>query len=251
MVAVVCVERSAEILTARVQISRVQQLWSGPKSTGWQTSAHGALLGRAGEGRCMPNEPGALETLVLALATSLVTTVGTGWLVAPRLEARKRRIGELHQARDKFLASMLKIVSAGGRLLAVEEPAVGDPGWTDVMRDRVRSERARWMTQLDDSTMWMVDNLESYLPTWPSDVLRTMIGTYVTQARAVVISERQDNRKAELLVELTDPVWEVFGSRGWQRGPRLLPRSLERLTATLDAIGAEVDRQLDTPAPTP
>ncbi|MGW4441907.1 hypothetical protein [Streptomyces sp. NPDC004682] len=78
-----------------------------------------------------------------------------------------------------------------------------------------------------------------------------MIGTYVTHARAVVISERRDNRKAELLVELTDPVWEVFGSRGWQRGPRLLPRSLERLAGTLDAIGAEVDRQLDTPAPTP
>ncbi|WP_129771879.1 hypothetical protein [Streptomyces sp. L-9-10] len=78
-----------------------------------------------------------------------------------------------------------------------------------------------------------------------------MIGTYVTHARAVVISERQDDRKAELLVDLTDPVWEVFGSRGWQRGPRLLPRSLERLAATLDAIRAEVDRQLDVSASAP
>ncbi|MFD8811968.1 hypothetical protein ACFV23_10900 [Streptomyces sp. NPDC059627] len=75
------------------------------------------------------------------------------------------------------------------------------------------------MTRLDESTMWMVDNLESYAPTWSAEVLRTMIGTYVTHARAVVISERQDDRKAEQLVELTDPVWEVFGSRGWQRGP--------------------------------
>ncbi|RYJ22269.1 hypothetical protein CU044_6040 [Streptomyces sp. L-9-10] len=73
----------------------------------------------------------------------------------------------------------------------------------------------------------------------------------MTHARAVVISERQDDRKAELLVDLTDPVWEVFGSRGWQRGPRLLPRSLERLAATLDAIRAEVDRQLDVSASAP
>ncbi|MGW4441906.1 hypothetical protein [Streptomyces sp. NPDC004682] len=109
----------------------------------------------------MPSERG---TLVLALVTSLVTTVGTGWLVAPRLESRKRRIGELHQARDKFLASMLRIVAAAGRLRAEEEPALGDPGWTDVMRDRVRAERARWMAQLDESTVWMVDNLESYAP---------------------------------------------------------------------------------------
>ncbi|MGW4442026.1 hypothetical protein [Streptomyces sp. NPDC004682] len=101
----------------------------------------------------MSGEPGTLETLetlVLALATSLATTVGVGWLVAPRLEVRKRRIGELHQARGRFLASMLRIVSAAGRLRAVEEPALGDPGWTDVMRDRVRAERARWMTQLDE-----------------------------------------------------------------------------------------------------
>ncbi|MFJ1654683.1 hypothetical protein ACIOC2_25620 [Streptomyces sp. NPDC088337] len=105
------------------------------------------------------------------------------------------------------------------------------------------------MAQLDESTM--VDNLESYAPTWPAEVLRTMIGTYVTHARAVVVSERQDDRKAELLVELTEPVWEVFGSRGWQRGPRLLARSLERLAATLDAIGADVDRQLDVPTSDP
>ncbi|MEU9472327.1 hypothetical protein AB0D78_38190 [Streptomyces avermitilis] len=71
---------------------------------------------------------------------------------------------------------MLRVVSAAGWLRAVEEPAVGDPGRTDVLRDRVRAERARWMTQLDESTMWMVDNLGSRAPTWPSDVPRMMIG---------------------------------------------------------------------------
>lgn len=195
--------------------------------------------------------PGMLETVVVALVTALVTTVGTGWLVVPRLEARKRRIGELHQARDKFLASMLRVVSAGTRLQAIGEPAADDPAWTEEMRGRVRAERARWMKQLDEATEWMVDNLETYAPTWPTAVLREMIGTYVAHARAVAISGRGDDRKAELLTELTEPVWEVFGSRGWQRGPRLLPRSVDRLAATIATMAAETDRQLATADPAP
>ncbi|MEV7565433.1 hypothetical protein [Streptomyces tanashiensis] len=192
----------------------------------------------------MAVEPGMVETVGVALVTALVTTVGTGWLVVPRLEARKRRIGEIHQARDKFLASMLRIVSAGARLRAMQEPAADDPGCTQEMRGRIRAERARWVRQLDEATEWMVDNVETYAPSWPAAVLREMIGTYVAYARAVAISERRADRKAELLTELTEPVWEVFGSRSWQRGPRLLPRSAERLAATITAMAAETDRQL-------
>jgi hypothetical protein len=76
-----------------------------------------------------------------------------------------------------------------------------------------------------------------------------VIGTYVAHARAVAISERGDDRKAELLTELTGPAWAVFGSRGWQRGPRLLPRSVQRLEATIAAMAAEADRQLAAAAP--
>ncbi|MDV9186825.1 hypothetical protein R6L23_00995 [Streptomyces sp. SR27] len=44
-------------------------------------------------------------------------------------------------------------------------------------------------------------------------------------------------------------MWEVFGSRGWQRGPRLLSRSSERLTATIEVMAAETDRQLAAATP--
>lgn len=189
------------------------------------------------------------ETILIALATALVTTVGTGWLVVPRLEARKRRIGDLHQARDRFLASMIRIMAASSRLRGMGEPAVDDPDCTDALRERIRQERARWMKQIDEATEWMVDNAETYALTWPAAVLRQMIGTYVSHARAVAISEREDTRKAALLADLTEPVWEVFGSRGWQRGPRILARSAERLTALVEALGAGGSHQADVPPP--
>ncbi|MFD4320454.1 hypothetical protein [Streptomyces sp. NPDC058548] len=197
----------------------------------------------------MSTGPGVLETILIALATTLVTTVGAGWLVVPRLEARKRRIGELHQARDRFLASMLRITAAAARLREMEEPAADAQGWTDVMRDRVMAERARWVTQLDETTAWMIDNLETYAVNWAMDDLRQMVGTYVFYARAVMISERTDGKKAERLRQLTEPVWAVFGSRGWQRGPRLLPRSQEQLAEAVAAVLADADPQSDAQLP--
>jgi hypothetical protein len=189
-----------------------------------------------------------LETVLIAVVTALVTTVATGWLVAPRLDARKHRILELHKARDQFLASMLQVLSAAARLQNFPAPDPNEPAWTEVMRERVAAERARWVEQLDEATKWMVDNIETYALTWPMDFLRSLIGNYVSHARAVMISERQDGRKAELLEELTTPVWEVFGSRGWQRSPRRLMRAEQRLTAVIEEISAEVDRQNSAPA---
>ncbi|MFG2334696.1 hypothetical protein ACGFMM_34555 [Streptomyces sp. NPDC048604] len=184
-----------------------------------------------------------LETILIALATALVTTVGTGWLVMPRLEARKRRIMDAHQARDKFLATMLRIVSAAARLQAFAEPAASDPACTAVMRERITAERARWVNQLDEGTAWMVDNLETYAPTWPTEHLRGLIALYVSHARAVMISERSDDRKAQRLTELTTPVWEVFGSRGWQSNPLRMARASQQLEAIVGEIAAEADQQ--------
>ncbi|MFE4958192.1 hypothetical protein ACFRCW_30105 [Streptomyces sp. NPDC056653] len=95
---------------------------------------------------------------------------------------------------------------------------------------------------------WMVDNMETYAMTWPSDFLRGMIGNYVPTARWVMVSERQDSRKAQLLVELTTPVWKVFGSRGWQRGPLRMARAQRLLEASVEEIATEVDRQNDASA---
>ncbi|WP_331717955.1 hypothetical protein OG795_32705 (plasmid) [[Kitasatospora] papulosa] len=196
----------------------------------------------------MPADPGVVETVTIALVTALVTTVGTQWLVVPRLEARKRRILDVHQARDQFLAEMRRILGAGGRLQNFEAPDPDDPACSPVMRERIEAGRARWVKQLEDATEWLVDNVELYAPSWPTELLRDLISTYVAQAWAVMLSERQDTRKAELLVALTTPVWEVFGSRGWERRPSDIARAQRKLAALIAEMAAEADRR-NAPAP--
>ncbi|MFB8025957.1 MULTISPECIES: hypothetical protein [unclassified Streptomyces] len=194
----------------------------------------------------MPADPGVVETVTVALVTALVTTVGTQWLVVPRLEARKRRIMDVHQARDRFLTEMRHILGASARLRNFEAPPE-DPACTPEMRERIAAGRARWVKQLDDATEWLVDNLELYLPSWPTDFLRNLISTYVSHAWAVMLSEREDTRKAVLLEQLTTPVWEVFGSRGWERSPSRMAGAQQQLAAVIEEIEAEVDRQQAAP----
>ncbi|MFG3071907.1 hypothetical protein [[Kitasatospora] papulosa] len=191
----------------------------------------------------MPADPGVVETVALALVTALVTTVGTQWLVVPRLEARKRRIMDVHQARDRFLTEMRHIMGASARLQGHEAPAPDDPAWAPVMHERIAAGRARWVKQLDDATEWLVDNVELYAPSWPTDFLRNMISTYVSNAWAVMLSEREDTRKAVLLSQLTTPVWEVFGSCGWERSPSRMAAAQQQLAAVIEEMEAEVDRQ--------
>lgn len=113
-----------------------------------------------------------LWVLALAVVTSIATTVATGSLVVPRLDARKRRIQLAHTARDTFNASLLTIISACGRLENMPLPAPGDPECTAVMRVRLTSERARWVNQLDEATVWLIDNVETYAASWPLEQLR-------------------------------------------------------------------------------
>ncbi|MFE1230296.1 hypothetical protein [Streptomyces sp. NPDC058745] len=155
-------------------------------------------------------------TIIVATLTAVVTTVATGLLVMPRLDARKRRILELHLARDTFRANMLKIIGSCMRLGISPAPAEGDPEVTAVGRERLIAERSRWLGHLDESTTWMLDHVETFAMSWPNEQLQRIAFAYVTTARGVVLSERTDEAKTGYLKDLTDAVWQVFGARMWQ-----------------------------------
>lgn len=188
--------------------------------------------------------PNIAWTLLAATVTALVTTIATGVLVIPRLEARKRRIQEAHTARDTFNSSLLTIISACTRLQSLPLPAADDPDCTEVVRARLAAERERWMQQLDDATRWLIDHVETYAAGWPLGELRTMAAHYAAASRMVMISERSEEAKVELLAELAGPVQGIYFTYVWNRA-----RNYRRDRAGLAAALARVNA-LPAPEPT-
>ncbi|MGW7320129.1 hypothetical protein [Streptomyces sp. NPDC054865] len=183
-----------------------------------------------------------LWTLALAAVTAVVTSVAVGLLVTPRLEARKRRIQEVHTARDTFSSSVLIVLSSCARLRDFQLPPDGDPATTGVVRARLESERVRWLQQLDDATLWMVDHMETFALSWPSTKLRSLAARYVVTSRMTMLSDRDEMAKIELLLELTAPIQGIFFTRWWHRA-----RHLHRYVPQLEgALG-----RLTTPDSTP
>ncbi|MGW3628024.1 hypothetical protein [Streptomyces sp. NPDC000880] len=181
--------------------------------------------------------PNTVWTLLVAALTALVTTVATGLLVTPRLEARKRRIQEVHTARDTFSSSVLTILSSCSRLKNMPLPAADDPDCSEVLRARLAAERERWVQQLDDATLWMIDHMETFGVSWPSDNLRSLIANYVVHSRIVMLSEREEAAKVDLLLELAEPIQNIFFVYWWRRAPHMRSNQ-RRLTTVIEALGA-------------
>jgi hypothetical protein len=95
-----------------------------------------------------------LATVLVALATTVVLNVTVG----PRLEARNRRIQAAHRSRDQFSASVSTILAATDRLQGVDYPDKMSP----TVRAALQAERDRWITQINDTTQYLIDNLELY-----------------------------------------------------------------------------------------
>ncbi|MEV7394717.1 hypothetical protein [Streptomyces sp. NPDC091215] len=183
--------------------------------------------------------PDTLWTIVVAAVTAVVTTTATGVLVAPRLDARKKRLGDVHAARDLFGTHMLRIMSACSQLENLQLPPDNDPRCTPVLRERLSGERDRWWQQIDEATQWLIDNIASYAGSWLTRHLIEMPIAYAANARMVVLSEREEAAKLALLLELTVPVQRQYFGWPWARARHAL---VDRRTfaATIARITGEV-----------
>ncbi|MFP3990992.1 hypothetical protein U9R90_26700 [Streptomyces sp. E11-3] len=152
--------------------------------------------------------------LLVAAVTSVVVAIATGLVAAPRLEARKKRIGEAHAARDAFGTHLMTVLSTCTLLQQLPQD---DPSWTPVLRERLKAERERWLQQLDDATRWMIDHVATYAGSWPSRRLIDFAVAYASNARMLVLSEREEATKLELMVTLTTPVQRQFFGFWWTR----------------------------------
>ncbi|MEU0177883.1 hypothetical protein ABZ178_31725 [Streptomyces massasporeus] len=65
--------------------------------------------------------------------------------------------------------------------------------------------------------MWMLNNAATYAGSWPNSRIFRFAIDYAGHARAVVLSEREEATKVELLLALYVPVQRQFFGWPWSR----------------------------------
>lgn len=197
--------------------------------------------------------PSWISSILLAAATTLLI----GLVVNPRLEARKPRIEAKNnqkrlawEARAEFSKRVLVILSACGRLRESPVPPAS-AGTRPELAARLDAERQRWLAQLDEATQYLIDNMELFVFGYASDRLRTIVGQFVVNARAVVISDRSVERKAERLTALASPIQTLFFVPRWR--VTTIVRSLEQFERAMASLDDDLPEEITAepgPAPT-
>ncbi|WP_411092752.1 hypothetical protein [Streptomyces sp. 049-1] len=171
--------------------------------------------------------PSWSSTAFISIVTSLLTLIVSGRYVAPLLEVRNRRFQAKMQAREKFQASMLDVLSAATQLLAV--PVV--PEATETVRTALRDERLRWRAQVDEATTYLTDHAVQLLFAYRGPKLPDLAVRYSANARAVWISDRPEEQRLTVLRALTQhchalffdsPLYARQRVRSWTELERLL-----------------------------
>ncbi|GAB2717737.1 hypothetical protein [Kitasatospora kifunensis] len=156
-----------------------------------------------------------LDTLEKSAATAVILAFILSRF-SPRYDARSVRIKAAWADRDQFSKDVLTILAAAGRLLAVQVPNEA----SEVMRSRLEAERARWAEQIDVATRNLVDNMERYLLGYPNRLgLHDLLGRYAAAARFIWISERSEERRVEMVRDLSAHIQGiVFAKASYKLG---------------------------------
>jgi hypothetical protein len=166
-------------------------------------------------------------TALISIVTSLLTLIVAGRYVSPLLKVRNRRFQAKMQAREKFQASMLTVLSAVSHLLAAPVP----PEATDTVRTALREERVRWRAQIDEATKSLADHSMQLLFAYPGARLPELAVRYSGNVRGVWISDRSEDLKLNALKDSTQHCHALFfdsplharqRARSWQELERLL-----------------------------
>ncbi|UJV47319.1 hypothetical protein [Streptomyces sp. AMCC400023] len=166
-------------------------------------------------------------TALITIVISLLTLIVSGRYISPLLEVRNRRFQTKMQAREKFQANMLDLLSAVTHLLAA--PVV--PEATDTVRTALREERTRWRAQVDETTKYLTDHAVQLLFAYRGPQLPDLAVRYSSNARGVWISDRTEEQKLTALQNVTQhchtlffdsPVYARQRIRSWTELERLL-----------------------------
>jgi len=191
----------------------------------------------------------AITILTSALVSGAVA-LGIEWVVKPRLESRKERIIGYWRKRHTFDSYLLKMLVISGRWSEFKEQTEVP----DDFRRKLSGEMDRDFGQIDDMTRELFDDIGSYALTYVGVKLPyinrsipDMIADYIYIVRGIVISDRAQRAKAQMIRELTEPAFNfLFGSR---KHPVRRMRALFRLPQVLDKYSATAGQVIRTESP--
>jgi hypothetical protein len=173
--------------------------------------------------------------VLLPIGVSVATTLVTGLTVGPRLAARGKRIQAAHDSRDRFGDAVLDILALCGNLEATDiRPDAAEP-----LSPKVQAERDRWLSQIDETTGWLVDHWQQFALTYRgANGIRNLVAEYVMTARGVWLSDRPLDVRIRLLMGLTEPVQTIYFASRW-RVVKDLRDEMARLRAMLDSADGD------------
>src|SRR5690242_3978806 len=135
--------------------------------------------------------PDWLSSIVISAATFVMIQV----VFAPRVQARSLRILEAHAFRTQFSTRVTTIIGASARF---QSPLLPDDA-SSTLTQAIETERERSVSQMDDATAYLFDNMEFFAMTYAGlGGVRALAIEYLLTCRAVWISDRTPLRKAEL-----------------------------------------------------
>jgi hypothetical protein len=173
-----------------------------------------------------------VTSVLLPIGVAVATTVLIGLTVGPRLAARGKRIQAAHDSRDRFGDSVLDILALCSDLEKVRI----QPETTDPLRSRLQGERDRWLSQVDERTIWLVDHWQWFALGYSKRMdVRNLVARYVADARGLWLSDRPLEERVRMLRELTEHIQAIYFARRW-RAAMAVPREIIRLRAKLDIL---------------
>ena len=168
----------------------------------------------------------------MPIGVSLATGVLTALTVGPRLTARGKRIQAAHDNRDRFGDSVLDILALCANLEKVQI----ESDLPDSLRSRVQGERDRWLSQVDETTTWLVDHWQRFALGYSKRLdLMNIVARYVTAARGLWLSELPLDQQVRMLRELTEHVQNIYFTRRW-RVVMTIRQEITDLRTNLDAL---------------
>lgn len=173
-----------------------------------------------------------VNSVLVPIGVSLATGVLTVLTMGPRLSARGKRIQAAHDSRDRFSDSVLDILALCGNL----ENFQVEPDLPDLLRCRMQGERDRWVSQLDETTIWLADHWQRFALGYSRRMNLVNLATrYVAAVRGLWLSDRPLDGRARMLRELTGHVQTIYFTRRW-RVMTTVPKEITELRTKLDAL---------------